>query len=65
MFRKCKHKWEVLINERSDTPLGEAVRKGNVTKISYTSPRDLRSYLTIILGCAKCGKLNKTVQELG
>lgn len=65
MLRRCRHKWEVLVSEKFDSPLGEVVRKGDLTEMRSVPPSVLQSYLVVILSCANCGKLNKTVQELG
>ena len=59
MFNFCKHKWTVVLNERTTPPL-EILMKNATTSIRGESSL-LEEKIVIVLSCDNCGKIYKTV----
>ena len=59
MFNFCKHKWTVVLNERTTPPL-EILMKHVTTTIRGESSL-LEEKIVIVLSCDNCGKIYKTV----
>jgi hypothetical protein len=59
MFNFCKHKWTVVLNERTTPPL--TVLKNHGMTVSSGLPYMLEEKIVIVLSCDNCGKIYKTV----
>lgn len=64
IFNKCKHQWQIIVNEYEKSPASKM--EENYCKIKTTStPLDFfQGKRIIILQCTKCGKLNKTIEKV-
>jgi hypothetical protein len=64
IFNKCKHEWEIVVNEYEKSP----VQKMNDSGFGFTGDMTQRHIIfgkrIIILKCEKCGKLDKTIERV-
>lgn len=64
IFEKCKHEWELIINEYEKSQLQKMNERG-IIMTNCSLPLDFSlGRKIIILQCKKCGKLDKTIEEV-
>ena len=59
---KCKHEWEIIVNEYEKSQLEKINEKGSCLKGTFAKEMILGRKI-IILQCKKCGKLDKTIDR--
>jgi hypothetical protein len=64
LFDKCKHEWEVIVNDYEKSFAQKLIEKFDSVKGGEMPLSSLIGKKIIILQCKKCGELNKTIEEI-
>jgi hypothetical protein len=62
MFFGCKHKWEVKVDRIIETPLAEAIRRGQEMTLEGRASGGKH---IVVMICTKCGKVYERITILG
>lgn len=68
IFKRCKHEWEIIVNDFEKSLLEKIADEDKPLNIKGQANPAINHVFVgkkiIILQCKKCGKLNKTIEEI-
>ena len=59
----CKHEWKIITEQTIESFVERMGKNKGVKEFNYPSSALKGSYICI-LQCVKCGKINKTIEEI-